>query len=158
VIVRAFSVFEGIVYHCALVDGTHPCRPTLEVDAVIRARSHGKKSLDDFARAFFGIAPGSSLVVPYTRAEIVQALNGVQPYDWERFFAQRVDSVRTEAPVAGIEEAGWSLAWRDSSVPIGRRSSRKRERCWTTIGRMPRWPGRSMCMATGEPASGLPRR
>jgi len=24
------------VYHCALVDGTNPCRPTLEVDAVIR--------------------------------------------------------------------------------------------------------------------------
>jgi hypothetical protein len=36
VIIRAFSVFEGIVYHCALVDGTNPCRPTLEVDAVIR--------------------------------------------------------------------------------------------------------------------------
>ena len=29
-------MFEGIVYHCALVDGAHPCRPTLEVDAVIR--------------------------------------------------------------------------------------------------------------------------
>jgi hypothetical protein len=36
VIIRAFSVFEGIVYHCALVDGTNPCRPTLEVDAVLR--------------------------------------------------------------------------------------------------------------------------
>jgi hypothetical protein len=36
VIIRAFSVFEGIVYHCALVDGANPCRPTLEVDAVIR--------------------------------------------------------------------------------------------------------------------------
>jgi len=87
----------------------------LEVDALMRARSHGRKSLDDFTRAFFGIAPGPGLVVPYTRAEVVQALNGVQPYEWERFFAQRVDSVRTETPVAGIEEAGWSLAWRDSS-------------------------------------------
>jgi hypothetical protein len=36
VIIRAFSVFEGIVYHCALVDGANPCRPTLEVEAVIR--------------------------------------------------------------------------------------------------------------------------
>ncbi|WP_426571202.1 hypothetical protein [Aquihabitans sp. McL0605] len=35
-IIRAFSVFEGIVYHCGLIDGTNPCRPTLEVDAVIR--------------------------------------------------------------------------------------------------------------------------
>ncbi|MCU1368833.1 MAG: hypothetical protein JWO77_27 [Ilumatobacteraceae bacterium] len=25
------------MYHCGLVDGANPCRPTLEVDAVIRA-------------------------------------------------------------------------------------------------------------------------
>jgi hypothetical protein len=36
VIIRAFSVFEGIVYHCGLVDPTNPCRPTLEVEAVVR--------------------------------------------------------------------------------------------------------------------------
>lgn len=35
-IVRAFSVFEGVVYHSALVDGSNPCRPTLEVEAVLR--------------------------------------------------------------------------------------------------------------------------
>lgn len=34
--IRALSVFEGIVYHCWPVDRTHPCRPTLEVDAVLR--------------------------------------------------------------------------------------------------------------------------
>jgi hypothetical protein len=35
--IRALSVFEGIVYHCHPVDLSHPCRPTLEVDAVVRA-------------------------------------------------------------------------------------------------------------------------
>lgn len=35
-IIRALSVFERVVYHCALVDGSNPCRPTLEVDAVLR--------------------------------------------------------------------------------------------------------------------------
>jgi hypothetical protein len=35
--IRALSVFEGIVYHCWPVDRSHPCRPTLEVDAVLRA-------------------------------------------------------------------------------------------------------------------------
>jgi hypothetical protein len=34
--IRALSVFEGVVYHCWCVDPTHPCRPTLEVDAVLR--------------------------------------------------------------------------------------------------------------------------
>lgn len=35
-IIRAFSVFESIIYHCALIDASHPCRPTLEVEAVLR--------------------------------------------------------------------------------------------------------------------------
>lgn len=34
--IRALSVFEGVVYHCHLVDASHPCRPTLEVDALTR--------------------------------------------------------------------------------------------------------------------------
>ena len=29
-------MFEGVVYHCAVVDAAHPCRPTLEVEAVLR--------------------------------------------------------------------------------------------------------------------------
>lgn len=35
-IIRALSVFERVIYHSALVDGSNPCRPTLEVDAVLR--------------------------------------------------------------------------------------------------------------------------
>ncbi|HMG44113.1 MAG TPA: hypothetical protein VK611_22465 [Acidimicrobiales bacterium] len=34
--IRALSVFEGVVYHCVCIDRTHPCRPTLEVDALLR--------------------------------------------------------------------------------------------------------------------------
>lgn len=34
--IRALSVFEGIVYHSHAVDLSNPCRPTLEVDAVVR--------------------------------------------------------------------------------------------------------------------------
>ena len=34
--IRALSVFEGIVYHCWCVDPAQPCRPTLEVEAVLR--------------------------------------------------------------------------------------------------------------------------
>lgn len=35
-IIRALSVFERVIYHAVLVDGTNPCRPTLEVEAVVR--------------------------------------------------------------------------------------------------------------------------
>ena len=34
--ILAQSVFEGVVYHCSPLDLTHPCRPTLEVDALLR--------------------------------------------------------------------------------------------------------------------------
>lgn len=34
--IRALSVFEGIVYHCWCVNPGLPCRPTLEVDALLR--------------------------------------------------------------------------------------------------------------------------
>jgi hypothetical protein len=34
--IRALSVFESVVYHCYAVDEVHPCRPTLELDAVTR--------------------------------------------------------------------------------------------------------------------------
>ncbi len=35
-VIRALSVFERVIYHSVLVDGTNPCRPTLEVEAVLR--------------------------------------------------------------------------------------------------------------------------
>lgn len=34
-IIRAVSVFEGVVYHCYAVDTSNPCRPTLEVEALV---------------------------------------------------------------------------------------------------------------------------
>lgn len=30
------SVFEGVVYHCWCADASHPARPTLEVEAILR--------------------------------------------------------------------------------------------------------------------------
>ena len=35
-IIRGVSVFEGIVYHSYVVDPANPCRPTLELEAVVR--------------------------------------------------------------------------------------------------------------------------
>lgn len=34
--IRAISVFENVVYHCWAVDASNPCRPRLEVEAVLR--------------------------------------------------------------------------------------------------------------------------
>jgi hypothetical protein len=34
--ILASSVFEGVVYQSTALDSSHPCRPTLEVDALLR--------------------------------------------------------------------------------------------------------------------------
>ena len=78
----------------------------LEVDVLIRELSGGKQTLDDFCRLFAGPgSPGS----PYDLEEILAALNSVTPYDWRSFFGQRVSSLRPDAPVEGLELAGWRL-------------------------------------------------
>jgi predicted metalloprotease with PDZ domain len=83
----------------------------LEVDALIRAKTRGAKSLDDFCRAFFGPPDSGPEVKPYTRAELVAALNAVAANDWEAFFRKRVDELRPSAPLEGIEAAGWKLVY-----------------------------------------------
>lgn len=93
-----------------------------EADTLIRQLSHGIRSLDDFCRAFYGAASlkdagkesGEPAVNPYTRESLVAALEAVQPYDWDAFFAQRVDSVAGHTPLAGIANAGWKLAFNES--------------------------------------------
>ena len=51
----------------------------LEADAIIRQQSGDRKSLDDFARNFFGVRDDSGNVVKtYTSDEMVMALNAVQ--------------------------------------------------------------------------------
>ncbi len=90
----------------------------LEVDALIRTQTKGAKSLDDFARAFFGPPNSGPEVKPYTRAELVAALNAVAPRDWEALFAQRIDRVRAGPPVEGLEAAGWKLVYGEESNAI----------------------------------------
>lgn len=85
----------------------------LEADAIIRRESKGARSLDDFARAFFGVRPGDWGELTYTRADIIAALNKVQPYDWTGFLAQRVDRTSTAAPANGITLGGYRLGWSD---------------------------------------------
>ncbi len=87
----------------------------LDVDTQLRALSHGHRSLDDFARAFFGIHPGSDVTVTYTFDDIVKALNGVEPYDWAAFLRQRLDYVGDGLPeMDGVTRSGWKLAYSDT--------------------------------------------
>ncbi len=84
----------------------------LEADALIRAGTKGKKSLDDFARAFFGVNDGEWKVQnTYTFEDVVATLNGVYPHDWSTFLRERLDGKHGLA--GGIEASGWKLVYKD---------------------------------------------
>jgi predicted metalloprotease with PDZ domain len=85
----------------------------LEADTVLRQRSGGRKSLDDFCRAFFGGASGPATVAPYSADDVYAALNAVVPYDWRGFFTERVYAIQPRAPLGGFEGAGWKLVYTD---------------------------------------------
>ena len=54
----------------------------LEVDSIIRRKTHGQRSMNDFCHRFHGGESGTPKVVPYTFDDVVKALNDVTPYDW----------------------------------------------------------------------------
>jgi predicted metalloprotease with PDZ domain len=86
----------------------------LEADTVIRQKTAGQKSLDDFCRAFHGKTGGPPTVEPYVLDDVLAALNTIAPNDWRAFFAARVDRPTTRAPLGGIEAAGWRLVYRET--------------------------------------------
>ena len=85
----------------------------LEADSLIRERSGGKRSLDDFARRFFGLRDRDWGEVTYRFADVVAALNAVEPYDWAGFLHARVDAVAPPSPLAGITRGGYRLVFTD---------------------------------------------
>jgi predicted metalloprotease with PDZ domain len=86
----------------------------LEADTIIRQQTGGRKSLDDFCRDFEGPPSGPPQMKPYTLDDLIAALEQVAPYDWRRFFQERVSAVAPRAPLAGIEKGGWKLVYNDT--------------------------------------------
>ncbi|HUD70873.1 MAG TPA: peptidase M61 [Dongiaceae bacterium] len=89
----------------------------LEVDMLIRQKSGGKKSLDDFCKAFYGPPDSSPKVVPYTDEEVFATLNTVVENDWRGFFRERVVEVRPGTPLGGLEASGWHLGYSETKTP-----------------------------------------
>jgi predicted metalloprotease with PDZ domain len=89
----------------------------LDADTKIRELTNGQKSLDDFAKAFFGVYNGSFVTFTYTLDDVVNTLNGMAPYDWASFFRQRVYDLHPEVPGDGFTRGGYKLAYTDTEVP-----------------------------------------
>ena len=86
----------------------------LEADTKIRELSGGKKSLDDFAKLFFGMENGTYITRTYTLQDIVTALSTVQPWDWAGFLRARVYDLAPQVPVNGFSQGGYRLVYNDT--------------------------------------------
>ena len=85
----------------------------LEADVLIRTRSNGKLSLDDFCHQFHGGQDTPPMVKRYTFDDVVNTLNDVIPYDWRSFLNARINAINPHAPLAGITNGGWKLVYTD---------------------------------------------
>lgn len=83
----------------------------MEVDAMLRRQSGGTKSIDDFAKAFFGIRDGDWGEVTYTFDDVAQTLNRIQPYDWAGFLQKRLTETGQPAPINGFAMNGYKLVF-----------------------------------------------
>jgi len=86
----------------------------LDVDTLVREKSGDRKSLDDFARLFFGVGDGSFVPSTYVFEDVVKTLNTVQPYDWATFLRARLDGHGPGAPLDGIARGGYKLVYTET--------------------------------------------
>ena len=83
----------------------------LAVDAKLREITRERRSLDDFARAFFGDG-GEMAARTYGFDDVVAALERVAGHDWAGFLRSRLDA--NAPPLDGLAASGWKLGYADT--------------------------------------------
>ena len=92
----------------------------LDADTLIREKTAGKKSLDDFAKAFFGVDNGAYNEKTYTFDDVVSTLNGVYAYDWATFLKTRIQEVQEKGPLDGFERGGYKVVYTDTPTEFSK--------------------------------------
>ena len=85
----------------------------LDIDTKIRSASRGAKSLDDFARLFFGMNDGEWITNTYDFQDVVEALREVLPYDWKDYLHNELFTLRPDPPLGGLERGGYKLVFQE---------------------------------------------
>src|SRR5258706_753207 len=100
----------------------------LEVDTLLREKSKGRVTLDDFCHRFHGGANSGPALVPYNRGDVVKTLNDLVPLDWQGLFAQRGGRGAPRLPLSGIQRAGLKPAYNDKpNPPLAGREARRQD-------------------------------
>ncbi len=89
----------------------------MDVDSLLREKSGDTKSIDDFARAFFGIRDGDWGEVTYTIGDVAATLNQIVPWDWSAYLNKRLTEHAAGAPLDGFARNGYRLIYTDTPTP-----------------------------------------
>lgn len=98
-----------------------------EVDSILRAKTGGAKSINDFARAFFAGRDGDWGIRTYEFNDVVATLNAIAPHDWATMLRTRLDETANGAPLKGFTDNGYTLVWTDQPnkmIADGERTSK----------------------------------
>ncbi len=90
----------------------------LDVDTIIRAKTHGKKSLDTFLHLYSQPKFTGPITKTYTRADIEHLLNEVVPYNWHAFFQRHVYEIAKLPPTGELRRSGWRLVYTAKPNPF----------------------------------------
>lgn len=126
----------------------------LDADQLIREKTGGRKSLDDFAHAFFGMRDGDWGTLTYTFDDVVATLNRVMPYDWKGFLDARINAVQPKATLDWIGRGGYKLVYTDKpgSAWKGAEKRRKAKNFAYSVGVSMAKEGRVAAVAWDSPA------
>lgn len=81
----------------------------LDVDTRLRKLSGDTRSLDDFARSFFGGAEGDWSTRPYHIEDVFDQLDAIAPFDWRAFLLNAVHATREGTLLGGLTRGGYRL-------------------------------------------------
>ena len=99
----------------------------LDADSLIRQLSGGARSMDDFARAFFGVHDRDWGEMIYTFDDVVKTLNQVQPNDWAKFLHARLDNINEHAPLDGFTRGGYQLIYTNTPTETFKSAEKARK-------------------------------
>ncbi len=126
----------------------------LDVDTIIRAQTHGRKSLDNFLHLYSEPSVTGPITKTYTRADIERMLNEVAPYDWHAFFQKHVYDVAPQPPTGELRRAGWKLVYTSQPNPFmtAQEQLRHVDDQWLTFGLRIGKDGKVFDVREGSPA------
>lgn len=90
-----------------------------ECDAIIREKTNGAKSLDDFCKRFFASVAGAKTVAGYEFADLIKDLQATADYDWEGFLKRRVAAPQETLPLDVLGRLGYRLHYTDKPLAPG---------------------------------------